>query len=307
TLVGREPLVAAVCERGLKLRLGGGARVVRDNLRPVTALTPGEAPDLLLVTVKSFSLGPALEQIKAAVTPRTVIVSLQNGLDNELAIRTAFPDNPVLAGAICAYLDSPAPGEVVCADDRVGLGVGSFDGDSEMLARVAGWLRWSGMEVATALDGMALKWSKLVLNVAFNALNAATGLDAGDIMAHREYGPLAAAALKEAFAAMAAEGIKPVDLPGYPVRKLRLLCRLPAPVVAKGLARATRGANHTVSSMRQDLRRGRGVTEIQGINGAVVASAARHGVPAPANQRLVKMVEDAVARGLPHDADGGAA
>lgn len=295
TLVAREKQVAAVNRDGLKLRVGGAERIVKDNLRAVTELD--EAPELLLITVKSFSLEAALAGLQGKIGRDTVIVSLQNGIGNELKIRTAFPDNRVYAGVICAYLDFPEPGTVVCADDRIGLGVGSFDGDAAGLEEVADWLRASRMEVATAVDGLALKWSKLLLNVAFNALNAVTGLATDRIMADKRYGRLAARALKEAFAVMRAEGIRPVDLPGYPVKTLEKICRLPVPLVARALAFGTRKATRAVSSMQQDLRRGRGLTEIDELNGVIVRLAENHGLDAAANRELCALVREKCAVG----------
>ena len=66
----------------------------------------------------------ALEQARELVGSHTVIVSLQNGVGNEPRITAAFPHNTVLGGAICAYLEFAAPGEVVWTDDRGGLADG---------------------------------------------------------------------------------------------------------------------------------------------------------------------------------------
>lgn len=294
-LIGRAAHAQAINERGLKLTLAGGARYIRDNLRavqtPQEALQAGGQPDVLLVAVKSYDTAAALEQARELVGPHTVIISLQNGVGNEPRIAAAFPHHTVLGGAICAYLEFAAPGEVVWTDDRGGLAVGFFSGDRSRAEDAAKLLRQSGMQVIYAADAARVKWSKLLLNTAFNALNAATGLSTAEILAHPEYGPLAVQALREGFAVLQAQGLQPLDLPGYPVGKLGLLCKLPVWVAQKVLARVTAKEKKTVSSMRQDVTRGRGQTEIDEINGAIVAAGERAHLPTPANKRLCALMQ----------------
>lgn len=296
-LIGRKAHVEAVNGKGLKLSLGGGERFITDHLRavetPEEALVAGGQPDLLIVAVKSFDTVSALTQARDLIGPQTVILSLQNGVGNEPRISAAFPHNTVLGGAICAYLDFAAPGEVVWSDDRGGLAVGYFSGDRSRAEDAAKLLRASGMMVVSCPDAARVKWSKLLLNTAFNALNASTGLSTSEILAHPEYGTLAVRALREGFAVMRAQGIAPLDLPGYQVGKLGLLCKLPCVAARTVLAKVTAKEKKTVSSMRQDVARGRGQTEVAEINGAIVAAGRRAQIPTPANEELCRRMETA--------------
>lgn len=295
SLIGRQAHVDAVNERGLHLRLGGGGRYIRDNLHgfqtPEEALAANGQPELLLITVKNFDIEQALEQARPLVGPRTVLLSLQNGVGNERKIAQAFPQNTVLGGAICAYLNFAGPGEVVWSDDRGGLAVGLFSGEREAAGAAAELLRVSGMEVVSSPDAARVKWSKLLLNTAFNALNAVTGLSTAEILAHPEYGVLAVQALREGFAVMAAQGIVPLDLPGYDVRKLGKLCRMPVAIARRVLARVMANEVKTISSMRQDVLRGKVRTEITELNGAIVEAGKRAGIATPANDRLCELMQ----------------
>lgn len=294
TLIGRDAQVDAINRDGLLLKIGGAMRKItaRENLIATTKYNELKSADLLIIAVKSFSTASALAQIAPYISPSTVIVGLQNGIHNEEKIATQFPNNPRFAGVISAYLDYPNNGVVECADDKIGLAIGGDDNHNAKLSDVAAWLRTSRIEVVAYPSARSVKWSKLMLNVAFNALNAATGLSAGQIMAHPEYGNLAAQALKEAFAVMRAEQVIAVDLPNYPVRKMEKLCYLPTKIVAKILAFSTRGAQKTISSMRQDLRKKSPHTEIDDLNGTIVAYAEKHNLPATANRQLCKMVRE---------------
>lgn len=301
TLVGRAAHVEAIRENGLKISLGAGHRVVRENLRAVT--TPeeaGGAVDLVILAVKGFDTATALAQLPPLLGEATGILSLQNGLGNEAVIAEAYPGRIVLGGAICAYLDFPAPGHIAWSDDRGGLAGGVVQGETEAARALwAAILPDTGMETRWVEAAASVKWSKLILNVAFNALNAMTGLPTAEILAHKTHGTLAARALKEAFAVMRACGVEPVDLPGYPVRRMARLCRLPVWVVRPALAKATAGQTKTVSSMQQDLRKGRGTTEIDDINGRIVREGAAHGIPTPANETLCRMMEERMHGGAP--------
>lgn len=298
TLIGRQAHADAVNERGLTLRLPEGRRTIREGLSAVTSCEAITDPqDLVVLAVKGFDTAAALESMRSIVSDATVILSLQNGLENEALIADAFPKTIILAGAICAYTEFNEPGVVSWCDDLGGLAAGVYQGDDSQ-----GRVTWSSIAPDTGMQclfvtgrggALRVKWSKLLLNVAFNALNAATGLPTHEILAHPEYGLLAARALREGFAVMRAKGIAPVDLPGYPVTKLATLSRLPAGLVRRALAWKTGRGASGASSMRQDLARRRGTTEIDAINGAVVQAGAACGIPTPANDTLCRMVQDA--------------
>lgn len=294
TLVGRAAHVEAIRKEGLRISIGAGSRVVRENLRAVT--TPeevGGTVDLVILAVKGFDTEATLAQLPPLLSDTTTILSLQNGLGNEAVIVEAYPGRIILGGAICAYLDFPEPGHIAWSDDRGGLAGGVVQGETEAARALwAAILPDTGMETRWVEDAARVKWSKLILNVAFNALNAVTGLPTAEILAHKRHGVLAAQALKEAFAVMRACGVEPVDLPGYPVRRMARLCRLPVGVVRRALAKATAGQTKTVSSMQQDVRKGRGSTEIDDINGRIVREGAAHGIPTPANEALCRMMQE---------------
>jgi 2-dehydropantoate 2-reductase len=296
TLLSREKHAEAINRDGLRLQLGGGERVIRQRLRAVTSSVElKKETGVAVLSVKSFDTPAALNDLRACVNPQTVILSLQNGLGNEPLISEAFPENVVIAGAICAYLEFISPGQVKWSDDAGGVAGAVFNGEKEHAGKI-----WHEIFSSCFLENRfydfanaaaSVKWSKLMLNAAFNALNAATGLSAPEILAHPEYGLLAASALKEGFATMRALGVKPVDLPGYPVTLLAKAARLPASMLRKILALKTAGEKTGASSMKQDRDRGKSVTEIADLNGAILAGAESLGLSAPANRRLCELMQ----------------
>ncbi len=295
TLLARPAHATAVTQTGLLLKVGEGERRVRRNLTavadPEAALARGPY-DLVILAVKSYATPAALADLARLADRDTVILCLQNGLTGEERLVEAFPRHTILAGAICAYLDFVGPGVVWWRDDRGGLTAAIQAGDGGLGVSV--WRKvfpplGMAAEFLTAPDAArSVKWSKLMLNLAFNALNGLTGLSAGEILAHPRHGSLAVTALREGFAVMQREGIRPVDLPGYPVRRMAQACRLPLPLARRLLAWGASGSGAR-SSLAQDLARG-GATEIETLNGAVVAAGERLGLPTPANSELCALV-----------------
>ncbi len=286
----------ALRRNGLTLRQGEARRAARDGLSfagDAGDLPPN--PDLVILAVKSYDTDAALAALAGRVGPGAVLASLQNGVRNEERLALAFPDNAIVAAAVCANLELAAPGEVVWGDDRGGLGAALHRGNAalanthwlSLMARTGMECRWyDGPEAARRL-----KWSKLMLNIGFNALNAVTGRANADILADDHYGELALAALREGFVAMERMNLYPYDLPGFAVAKMRLLVKAPAGLARRLLAWQAGRAAGAASSMRQDVVKNRQHTEIAELNGEIVTAGRRFGFPTPANAELAAMVE----------------
>jgi 2-dehydropantoate 2-reductase len=100
-------------------------------------------------------------------------------------------------------------------------------------------------------------------------------------------------ALREGARVMSSRGVAAVNLPGYPVAWLARVARLPASWTRAAMIRFTAREPGAASSMSQDLRKGRGRTEIDEINGAVVRLGRERGLATPANDRLCALVREA--------------
>jgi 2-dehydropantoate 2-reductase len=100
-------------------------------------------------------------------------------------------------------------------------------------------------------------------------------------------------AIREVRSVMAKLGLAPIDLPRYPVRALFAAVSLPAPLARLALANRVAGARgKKAPSLLLDVRARRGRTEVDVLNGAVAAAAARAGVPAPINAAFARILGD---------------
>jgi hypothetical protein len=152
-----------------------------------------------------------------------------------------------------------------------------------------------------------MKWSKMLTNLLANATSAILDLPPAEIFAHPGLYRLEIRQLRETLRVMAALGVRPVDLPGTPVRLLAYgVQRLPLAVSRPLLRRAVGGGRGAkMPSFHIDLHSGRGKSEVDYLNGAVVRFGDRLGIPTPAN-RLLNETLLALSEGrLPLDAYAG--
>lgn len=300
TLIGRERIIGDIARRGLTLTGGGRATttVPADHLRLATDPNAVAGADVVLVTTKSTGTRQAAAQIASQLTPETVVVSIQNGLHNPAVIRealtTGFPDRasrPVVVGGMIGYnvvetgpatFHQATGGELVLQDHPAvaPLVVAAAEG---------------GLTVRVTEDIREVQHAKLLMNLN-NALNALSGLPLRDELSTRAFRRCLALCQDEALAAFDAEGVRPARLTPVPAHMTPQVLRAPDPVFRVLAARTLKIDPGARSSMADDLAAGR-PTEIDELQGAVVALGARHEVPTPVNARVVDLVHAAEAAG----------
>jgi 2-dehydropantoate 2-reductase len=241
---------------------------------------------LVLVTVKSADTESAAQLLALHAAPDALIVSLQNGIGNADVLRRALPGRSVLAGMV--------PFNVVqLPEGRFHRGT---EGSLMMEASpaLAPWLplfATAGLPLAQRTDFVAVQWGKLLLNLN-NPVNALSGIPLKSQLSDRNYRRCLALLIDEALRALHAAGIVPAQIGKVPPSRLPRLMRLPDWLFKRVAAAALRIAPEARSSMWEDLQAGRR-TEIDYLNGAVVALAEKAGLDAPANRRIVALVHEA--------------
>ncbi len=132
-----------------------------------------------------------------------------------------------------------------------------------------------------------MKWSKMLTNLPANASVAILDMTPGEVFSHPGLFRLEMSMLRETLSVMAALGIKVVDLPGVPVRALALGTRLPSFIARILMIKAVGGGRGgKMPSFHIDLHSGRGKSEVEWLNGAVVRFGRQVGIPTPVNQVL---------------------
>lgn len=298
TLVARPNTAAHIRAHGLRLRQGEHVAIA-DQVDIVPSLADAFGrPDsygLAVLAVKSYDTAQAAAELRAAVTDPPPILTLQNGVGNEEIVANAV-GSPVIAGAITTPVAVLEPGCVVLERSSRRLGLANVNGASSpratstpSAATLAEVFAAAGFQVRCYDDWRSLKWTKLVMNLLCNATCALLDWPPEQVWADRELVALELAAWREAMAVMSAQGLDLVNLGGYPLAQLEPLLRsLPASLLAGPMRRfVIGGRGGKLPSLHLDLSQGKGRSEVEWLNGAVVKAGRQTGMPTPANQLLL--------------------
>ncbi|MFI9761336.1 2-dehydropantoate 2-reductase [Streptomyces sp. NPDC051963] len=283
--IGRPATLDVLRERGLTLSSSVRQPVHLAADRLTLSTTPGAAADAdyVLVTVKTMGTQAAAKDLAAQLAPGAVVVSFQNGLHNPATLRAELPGHTVLAGMVPYNVVQPEPGTV-----HQGMPGRLMTEPDEALHAA---IRTAGLAIEARTDMPAVQHAKLLMNLN-NAINALSGLPLRDQLGQRSYRRCLALCQREALAAFRAAGVTPARLgptsPGITPYALGL----PDAAFRRVAAASLRIDAHARSSMWEDLQRGR-PTEIDTLQGEIVALATAHGRSAPASARLVALVHEA--------------
>jgi 2-dehydropantoate 2-reductase len=295
TLLGRRPLMQKIGADGLTLRWPGRPAQMVWPETATSLAKPTEPFDFILVTVKTPDTAAAIQELTTLPlgSTKTCFVSLQNGIGNEEQLAAAFTARRVIAGTITIPINIPEPGLIEVSKAKGGLGLAPLD-PSQPIQILADALNQAGLTTATYADYRAMKWSKLLLNIVNNASSAILNQPPAEIVARPDLLNLEIEALKEGVAVMKAQGIKAVQLPGYPVNWLARL--LAADWLPSGLVRTIlrpfllSGRGTKMPSLQIDLAAGRSSSEVGALNGAIVKAGQRLGISTPANRALTDIL-----------------
>jgi len=291
TLLGRPDLVQAIHDGGLQLQRPDGD--VSAAPLAITSLDrlPGP-PDLVLLTTKAYAVAPALDELVSLGRGGATIVALQNGVGTEETLLAQPAIQRLASGAVTLSIGVDAAGTVRQETSGGGVTLASVR-DEPALASLSARLTRAGILSPVVDDYRALKWSKLLLNILGNASAAILATPPAEIFADPRLFRLERAAFLEALRVMRAAGTPTLRLPGFDVPLLALAMRLPPLLGRRLLAeRVAGGRGGKRPSLWLDVERGRGLTEVAWLNGAVVRAGEAHGTPATVNALLARLVEE---------------
>ena len=274
TFVARGAHLRAMRERGLTVKSGGRVTV----LHPVDAVAEPSASggelDLVLFTVKGYDTDAAAAALRPALGARTVVLTLQNGIDSEARLSVALGAERLLVGTTLIATTIAEPGVIEQANPirRIELGEpsGAVTARVELIAAA---LRDAGVDVSVTSDVRRAVWEKFVRLAPGATLATACHATIGEVRTTPEGAALYRALIAETVAVGRAAG---VALPTDAVETaVRLIQALPADMR---------------TSMQLDFERRRRV-ELEELTGAVVRLGRRLGVPTPVYDVLCAVLE----------------
>lgn len=164
-------------------------------------------PDYVVLTVKVLEGEDRAALIRPAVGPQTVIWLIQNGVDIEPEIATAFPDNELLSSLAFIGVSRTGPGEIHHQSSG-SLTLGRYpSGITPAAQRVAKLLQDSGVPCRTTDDVVTARWQKAMWNAVFNPLSILGGvLDTTTMLGSESARDFVRACMQEVCAIAAANG-----------------------------------------------------------------------------------------------------
>ncbi|MDP3729968.1 MAG: 2-dehydropantoate 2-reductase [Candidatus Omnitrophota bacterium] len=229
--------------------------------------------DLVFICVKSYSTDDACKDIKALVSDKTFILTLQNGIGNVQVLNDHFGPERVIAGVTNHGATLMGPGHVKHAgrgDTVIGMYSRKVLGPVRDAANL---LTKCGLETKVSKDIDSVIWSKLIINIGINALTAIARLKNGMLLKHDGAREVMRNSVQEAMKIIKRKRIKLVY--DDPIQKIESVCKATA-------------AN--VSSMLQDVLNSKR-TEIDYMNGVITRQGKAFSIPTPVNETLINLVK----------------
>lgn len=261
TFLVRERRFRQLSENGLVLRTPQGVEKLQPQLAQAGSL--GGPYDLIILTVKSFALAQAIEDIAPAVGEQTLIMPILNGMRHFDTLRDRFGDK-VIGGLVKINATLGEQGEVVRMTSLHQIYYGALDGHNDArLQRVDEALRAASVDTIFSDNIIGELWEKWLL---LSTLGAFCCLARGDTQQ-----ALSAEGGEALLRGLFSEVLATITADGYQPR--------PA-VTAKILELLSNPATPMTSSMYRDLSQGFDI-EAEQIIGDLVKRAARNGVSVP--------------------------
>lgn len=279
TFISRGKTLEAMRARGLTLKYKDSVQVIHTHFASEEEIIP--APDVLLLTVKSYDLPSIAQHVSRIISSDTIIIPMINGipwwhgyglegalenqplkgLDPEGLLEKHIPLSQVLGGVIYVDATVDSPGMVMhraFPKIRIGEPKGEI---SARLESVASLFDKAGITKVATPDIRSEIWLKLAWNVCFNPISVLTGSASGAIATDAGTRAICSAMMQELHALANKIGIHfPLD-------------------IEERLEIGVKGGAHK-PSMLQDYESGKRI-EREGIIGAVVEIAKKMSYPVP--------------------------
>ena len=284
TLIGRPEHVAAINKTGLHID-----GIVGEFIVPLHAETTLKfRPDLAILTVKMQDMETTCRNIAPSVRD-VPILTLQNGVGSDGIAAQVFGESNIIGGIVLFNARYLNPGRVTYGI-KGALLIGNVFRANEERVRDIGDLLNHVIPTIICDNITEARWTKLLMNLFGNSLDAMTGVSLGTCMKARGTSRIAALILKEALRVIEKANIRLVSLPHLSITALRLVIKSPLPISSRAL-QSIRKATDTVSSTLQSLQRGK-PTEIDYLNGEIVRLGEKMNIPTPYNSKVVELIHE---------------
>ncbi len=276
TVIAREAHVRQIAARGLDLQTFHGQHI-RIPLDAKIQLDKSTLLNQIIVSTKAYDNKTASREIYNALDPQNSqkikLILLQNGVSNENPYEQLFPPQNIyrLLTTEAAFLKSP--GQVIHTGEGQTILVRRDSVSDSYETWLAKTFTSSGLPCQVSTDFEKSVWTKLLINIPINPLGAIYRVNNGQLLQRREIYRRFEKLINESIAVLEAKSIKTAFKD--PLEEIKEIVR--------------KTANNKCSMLR-DLEQGK-PTEIDYINGVIIALAKEIGLQVAENSRVVRQIK----------------
>jgi 2-dehydropantoate 2-reductase len=266
--VARGPHLAAIRAQGLRIESQLGDFVL-SNANASEYPRDFGIPDYAFLCVKLWDTEDALRSLAPVVGKNTTVISFQNGVQKDEAVRRILGDGVAVGGV--AYIGSTVagPGVIHHTGTMQRLAFGEYDGtrSQRVIALHEACIR-GGIDAEISLDIRRTIWEKFVFLVGLSATTTAMRATLGPIRSNPLSREFLMGVMREVVSVGRAQGVRLEE--DYADKRMSFVDGLPPDMD---------------SSMHADLQRNKRL-ELQWLSGAVVDLGKAVGIPTPMNRAV---------------------
>lgn len=280
-LLGRSPHIRAITRNGLYVH-GKTTMLCRipaiDSTEKISTV-----PDVILLTVKSFDTDLAMKQVRHIIHDGTLVISLQNGLDNIEKIERIINRQQLLAGVTTQGVIFSKPGEIIHTGKGITLLGELTCTHTQQLDRIVQLFNDAGIETQASNHIIRDLWVKAIINSSINPITAFFQCKNGYLLQNVILEKIVERVCEEStyVAVKAGMTINSNDM----IRRIKEVIRETA---------------DNYSSMAQSVQQGKR-TEIDSINGYLIMTGKHNGIETPLNSILVGLVRSLTNERILHE------
>lgn len=269
-LVGRAPHITSIQHKGLIIN--GKTRFTRTVPAVESIKEISLSPDLILLTVKSYDTETACRQLCPLLQDQTMVVSLQNGLDNIQKMEKSIEKKHILAGVTTHGALFLKPGIIT----HTGKGrtiLGELDGrSSKRLKTLVTVFNQAGIQTQKSTDIEREIWRKTIINSSINPVTGFLGCKNGYLLKNPLLEKTVELVCTESSLIASSYGIRvsPVEM----IEKTKEVIQDTA---------------QNYSSMLQSIQQGK-KTEIDSINGVLLRIGKKQKIDTKYNRILLELI-----------------
>lgn len=293
TFIDMETNARVITANGLSIVQQGQRRVARPRAvsSVAQAFMGDESYDLILMGVKSYHLKSALDPLVAFCPQPNMIITIQNGIGVERPFIEQYGPEHIIAGSFTIPISKETINQLVVEREERGLALAPTKPGQD-IKQWLGLFNDAGIKTDGVKNYEAMKWSKAFLNIIGNASSAILNRPPGVVYKSGPMFDLEVQMLKETLAVMKKLGLKVIDLPGSPAKRLATsINRVPQAILKPIMTRlVSSGRGDKMPSFHIDLASGSGQSEVIYHNGAIAHAGQENGVSTPVNYILADVL-----------------